>query len=108
MEKIQIFKIFEEKEGFWVPYEIAVVEDVAVRVAMIHGEFPFHVHNEGDELFIVLKGEIYIDTEERTYNLREGEGLLVKKGTRHRSRANIPSLIMLIEPKRLVTKPKFD
>ncbi|MEN3043659.1 MAG: cupin domain-containing protein [Candidatus Hydrothermales bacterium] len=108
MEKIQIFKIFEKKEEFWIPFEIATIEDVAVRVAMIQGEFPFHTHNEGDELFIVLKGEIYIDTEERTYNLKEGEGLLVKKGTRHRSRANNPSIIMLVEPKRLITKPKVD
>ncbi len=106
MEKIKIFKIFEDKEELWIPIEIANIGDVAVRVAKIQGEYPFHTHNEGDELFIVLKGEIFIDTEEGTFNLKEGEGLLVKKGTRHRSRANIPSIIMLVEPKQLITKPK--
>lgn len=108
MEKIQIFKIFEDKEEYWNPVEIAKIEDVAVRVAKIQGEFPFHTHTEGDELFIVLKGEIFVDTEGKSYNLKEGEGILVKKGVRHRSRANIPSIIMLVEPEKLVTKPKVD
>ncbi len=104
--KISIKKIFEEKEEFWVPIEIANIEDVAIRVAKIQGEYPFHTHSEGDEFFYVVKGEIFIDTEDGTINLKEGEGFLVKRGIRHRSLANIPSIILLIEPKRLITKPK--
>jgi len=105
--KISINKIIE-KIDFWSPEEIIKIGNISIRVAKIQGEYPFHVHEEGDEFFLVLKGEIFIDTEEGTINLKEGEGFMVKKGIKHRSRATIPSVIMLVEPSDVNTKGKIE
>lgn len=74
------------------------VNETALRVAKIQGEYNWHTHQKEDEFFLVLKGKIYIDTEKDSVELKENEGYLVEKGKRHRSRAKDPAWILLIEP----------
>jgi len=104
MQKISFNDIIESIKEPWEPKEIAFVSDAALRVAMIHGAYDWHIHKSEDELFFVLKGKIYIDTEQGTIELNELEGFLVKKGTRHRSRSDAPSWVLLFEPKKTKTK----
>ena len=59
----------------------------------------WHNHEETDEAFIVLKGEIHIEFETHTVRLGEGEMLVVPKGVRHKPYADQEAHVMLIEPK---------
>lgn len=44
----------------------------------------FHVHEKSDELFCVLEGAFNLETDEGLTYVKEGEIIIVPKGTRHR------------------------
>ena len=104
MEKIKLNDIVKAVEEPWQPKDVAFINDTALRIAKIEGEYHWHTHRDEDELFIVLKGTVHIDTEEDTVTLKENEAFLVKRGKRHRSRADKAAWILLVEPIRTKTK----
>jgi len=97
------FRGFDIKE-YWSPRDVAWVEDVALRLARVKGEYRWHVHDGEDEFFLVVEGCAFIDTEEGATRLEEWEGCLVKAGTRHRSRSPDGATILMIEPVRTNTR----
>jgi len=103
MKKIKLKDIIKEVKEPWQPKDIGYINNTALRVAKIKGEYNWHTHRNEDEFFLVLKGKINIDTEEGSIELKENEGFLVKIGTRHRSRAKKPAWILLIEPTKTKT-----
>ena len=106
MEKINLQKLIKEMKKPWEPQNVVLVDETALRIAKIEGAYNWHIHREEDEFFLVLKGKIFIDTEEGSIELNEMEGYLVKKGTRHRSRTEKPAWVLLIEP--IKTKRKGE
>lgn len=104
MKKVNLKDYIKEIPDPWQPRDIVYVNETALRVAKIHGAYDWHTHQNEDEFFLVLKGKIFIDTEEGSVELKENEGYLVEKGKRHRSRAEKPAWIALIEPIRTKTK----
>ncbi len=104
MEKINLRAAGRRIGGFWQPHEIALVNNTALRLAKILGAYDWHVHKSQDEFFLVVEGEVSVETEEGTVNLKEGEGCLVKRGMSHRSKSDNPATILLIEPISTVTK----
>jgi len=67
----------------WHPHQIATVDDMHVLLAKLQGEFVWHAHEKEDELFQVLKGTLYMKYRDRTEIVREGEIIVVPKGTEH-------------------------
>jgi len=104
--KISFKKLIREVKNPWQPRDILHVHQTALRVAKIEGAYDWHVHMHEDEFFLVLKGKIFIDTGKGAIELKENEGYLVKKGTRHRSRAKKAAWVLLIEP--VLTKTKGE
>ena len=104
MEKINLIELINKIKEPWEPQNIVLIDETALRIAKIEGAYNWHIHREEDEFFLVLKGKIFIDTEEDSIELNEMEGYLVKKGTRHRSRTKKPAWILLIEPIKTKTK----
>ena len=64
------FNLFSEQ---WSPKIIATLNDHHFKVAKIQGEFVSHKHEDSDEAFIVLKGEMFIESPEQTIKIQEGE-----------------------------------
>jgi len=85
-------------KGIWEPQEIGFVDGIALRIVRLEGDYKWHRHKKEDEFFLVVKGTIFIDTDEETVELKEWEGYLVKSGLRHRSRASEEAVVLLIEP----------
>ncbi|MDR0531156.1 MAG: cupin domain-containing protein [Oscillospiraceae bacterium] len=55
------------------------------RVARVANRtLPFHAHRDSDELFYVLEGGFWLETDEGRTRLDAGDMLVVPKGTRHR------------------------
>jgi mannose-6-phosphate isomerase-like protein (cupin superfamily) len=104
LAKINLKEIISETRDPWQPRDILHVDQTALRVAKIEGAYDWHVHTNEDEFFLVLKGKIYIDTDQGSIELKEHEGYLVKRGTRHRSRTKKPAWVLLIEPVQTKTK----
>ena len=68
-------------------------------VVKFQGEFPFHLHEDTDDFFLVLKGEIVMDLEDASHPVKAGEVFIVPKGVTHRPRAEQECEVLLIEPK---------
>ncbi len=73
----------------WVSIGIGEVNGspVSARV-MDNVEANFHTHDNADEFFFVLSGRVFIDTEEGSIELNEGQYHTVKSGTKHRARSD--------------------
>jgi mannose-6-phosphate isomerase-like protein (cupin superfamily) len=83
----------------WSPRVVAEVDDAYVKVAKVCGSLAWHSHENEDELFFVLKGQVRIEMEGGAVELEEGEMLVVPKGVRHNPVAENECHLMLIERK---------
>ena len=84
----------------WDPHVVAGYNGNDVMVVKVQGEFPFHVHDETDDFFLVLEGTVTLDGEDGdSVTLGPGELCVVPKGMTHRPRAETEAKILLIEPK---------
>ncbi len=86
----------------WSPRIVTTVNDYDVRVANVEGEHLWHVHDDTDEFFLVLNGELHIALREaageRTVVLPRGSVFTVPRGTEHKPSAPVPTEILLLEP----------
>ncbi|ACZ88001.1 cupin domain-containing protein [Streptosporangium roseum] len=89
-------------DALWSPRIVTRVNDYDVRVAKVEGEHIWHVHDDTDEFFLVLDGELYISLREsrgeRTVHLPKGAVFTVPKGTEHKPHAPAGAAILLFEP----------
>jgi mannose-6-phosphate isomerase-like protein (cupin superfamily) len=83
----------------WDPHVIAAYNDNDIMVVKFQGEFPFHLHEDTDDFFLVLKGEMVMDLESAAHAVKAGEIFVVPKGMTHRPRADQECEVLLIEPK---------
>ena len=96
---ISPLKIAENLTAFWSPKIVGEVDDAYLKVAKLKGTLTWHAHDEEDEMFLVLRGELIIEMEEETVTLREGEFFVVPRGVRHNPIANKECLVLLFEKK---------
>jgi quercetin dioxygenase-like cupin family protein len=89
---IQRFSINEAKDEIsqpWSPVVLAAVDDFVIRLVKFRGEFErWHAHENEDESFIVLSGEVNFQTEAGDHILKAGEGIVIPKGLRHCPKAS--------------------
>jgi len=90
----------EKLSGFtehWQPRTVAEFNGHDIMVAKVQGEFTWHKHDETDDLFFVLQGELTIELRDRSVTLRPGELFVVPKGVEHRPVAREEVHMLLIE-----------
>ena len=68
-----------------------------VRLGVLHGEFHWHHHDDEDEFFYVVEGQLLVDLEDKTIELNPGEGTMVPKTVRHRTRAPVRTVLLMFE-----------
>jgi mannose-6-phosphate isomerase-like protein (cupin superfamily) len=97
--EVAIDVVADAIEEPWKPMDIAAVNDTALRLVRLEGEFPWH-HHEQDELFLCWRGAFRIELEGREpAHLSDGELYVVPRGQRHRPVAEAgPAYALLIEP----------
>lgn len=81
----------------WSPKVVSRFNGHDVMVVKVQGEFPWHVHEETDDFFLVLSGSIRIETEQGDVALGPGELHVVPAGVRHRPVAEEEAHLLLIE-----------
>lgn len=83
----------------WSPKIIGELNGQHVKLAKVKGDFIWHHHDHEDELFMVIKGTLFMDFRDRTEVIREGEIIIVPRGVEHRPRTEDEEVqIMLFEP----------
>jgi mannose-6-phosphate isomerase-like protein (cupin superfamily) len=68
-------------------------------VVKVKGPFTWHKHEDTDDFFLVLKGELNIQLRDGNVRLGPGEMYVVPKGVEHCPVAEEEAHILLIEPK---------
>ena len=97
----QTINLAEKLAGFsdhWSPRTVAQLNDYDVMVVKVQGEFVWHKHDETDDFFLILKGQLDIQMRDRTVTLGPGEMFIVPKGVEHRPVARDEVHMLLIEP----------
>ena len=64
----------------WSPKVIAEMNDYQFKLVKVQGEFVWHDHEDTDEVFVVLAGELTIEFRDATVRLGAGEMLVVPQG----------------------------
>jgi mannose-6-phosphate isomerase-like protein (cupin superfamily) len=82
----------------WFNQTLTTVNDSVVRLGVIDGDFHWHKHDDTDEFFLVLEGELLLDFEDReTVSLKPHQGYTIPRGVVHRTRAPVRTAIVMIE-----------
>lgn len=91
----QKFGLFSEH---WSPKVVATLNDYEVKLVKVQGDFVWHRHDDTDELFLVLDGELTIQLRDRDVVLGPGQLHVVPRGVEHCPRADGEVKALLLEP----------
>lgn len=83
----------------WRPEILAEANGQELKLARLHGAFPWHRHVEEDEVFLGVQGRFKLEFRAGSVEIGPGELVVVPKGVEHRPVADEPALAMLFEPK---------
>jgi len=82
----------------WKSFDVATVNGNAVRYRVMQDVTAnWHVHDDSDELFLVMSGTAYLDTEQGTRKLVAGQMFVVPSGTRHRARVEGRATLVVVD-----------
>ncbi|MFD9825660.1 cupin domain-containing protein [Streptomyces violascens] len=102
VEPVVLSAAFSAFEALWSPRVVARVNDYDVRIAKVAGEHVWHAHDDTDEFFLVLEGELRIALRdgggEREVVLPQGTVFVVPRGTEHKPSSKAGASILLFEP----------
>jgi mannose-6-phosphate isomerase-like protein (cupin superfamily) len=95
MEVVNINKKLGLINDYWNPRIVGELNNQQVRLVKIQGEFKYHKHDNEEEMFLVIKGEITIDFKTELKKLKEGEFIIIPRGQIHRPIAEKEAHLML-------------
>ena len=96
--KVNLVEAAERLTEYWSPKTVGQLNGQLIKVVKIKGDIIFHTHANEDEMFLVLRGSIVIETSQESVKLHEGECYIVPRGIEHRPVAQEEALIALFEP----------
>ena len=97
LELIDVQKLVDVCTDKWWNQTLCKVNDAVVRLGIVEGEYHWHSHEELDEFFYVIDGNLLIDLEDRVVDLAPKQGFVVPRGVRHRTRAPSRTVILMVE-----------
>jgi mannose-6-phosphate isomerase-like protein (cupin superfamily) len=92
-EKLSLF------EGHWQPRVVGAFNGHDLMVVKFQGQFPWHKHDDTDDFFLVLKGEMIMRLRDGDVRVGPGEVFVVPQGIEHAPFAEEETHVLLIEPK---------
>jgi len=98
MSAITISEKFKKFSEHWTPKKIGELNGQQVLLAKLKGEFIWHTHDNEDELFLIQKGSLKIEFENKTVTLNEGDMYIIPKGVSHKPIAEEEVHVLLFEP----------
>ncbi len=102
IEKVNLSEKFGLFTDHWNPKIAGEVGDSYVKLVKFSGSFVWHKHEEEDEMFLVVKGEIVIKLRDGDLRLSEGEFAIIPRGVEHKPVAEAEAHVLLFEPKSVI------
>jgi mannose-6-phosphate isomerase-like protein (cupin superfamily) len=100
-EPVHLPDALDSFSQLWSPRVALRMNDYDVRIAKVAGKHVWHAHDDTDEFFLVLEGELRIDLRdgdgERQVVLRTGSAFVVPRGQQHRPTAPDGASILMFE-----------
>ena len=87
-----------EFDDHWAPRTVAEFNGHDVMVVKVKGEFVWHHHDDTDDLFLVLDGQVTIRMRDGDVELGPGELFVVPVGVEHQPCSVEGASLLLIEP----------
>jgi len=81
----------------WYNQTLCQVNGSVVRLGVFQGEYHWHKHDQDDEFFYVIEGQLLIDLQDHTVSLNPRQGYVVPKGVPHRTRALQRTVVLMVE-----------
>jgi len=102
IDKVNIAEKLALFSETWSPKIVGEINNFAVKLVKLRGEFVWHHHDHEDEMFLVIQGRLLMkirdDGGEREVWIGEGEFIIVPHGVEHLPVAEDEVHLMLIEP----------
>ena len=102
LERMDIDQMIQDCTGKWFNQTLTQVNESVVRLGIVEGEYHWHKHNNDDEFFFVLQGQLSIELEDRTIELNPNQGVTITKGVMHRPRAPKKTVMLMVETNSIV------
>ena len=101
-EKVNVEEKFQLFDEYWSPKILGEVNDSFVKIFKAKGEFVWHSHENEDEFFLVVKGQLRIKLKDNEIILNPGEFFIVPKGVEHLPYTPEEAHVLLLEPKEVL------
>ena len=98
MGKINLAEKLSTFSEHYSPRTVGQFNGHDLMVVKLKGPFVWHVHEDTDDFFLVLKGRLRIELRDRHVELGPGELFVVPQGVEHRPVADEEVHLLLIEP----------
>ncbi len=103
MDKVNLAQKFSLFTEHYRPKIVGELNDSYVKLVKLQGDFLWHHHDNEDELFFVVKGELRMKLREhgaeREVAIGPGEFIIIPRGVEHLPSADEETHVMLLEPK---------
>ena len=107
LKKINFKEKMSKFSDYWSPKVVAEMNEYQFKMVKIKDDFEWHSHDDTDEVFIVLKGDMNINFRDQVIKLSEGEMLVVPKGVEHKPYADEECEVMIVEPRGVINTGNF-
>lgn len=97
LQRIDIPQMVKDCKDKWFNQTLTRVNESVVRLGIVEGEYHWHKHDNDDEFFFVLQGQVLIDLESQTIELNPNQGVTIPKGVMHRPRAPKKTVMLMVE-----------
>ena len=96
--KINLEEKFSLFADHWRPKTVASLNEQDIKLVKVQGEFPWHIHEQEDEFFLVWKGRFRVEFRDHVMEMWPGEACLVPRGVEHRTASDKEAEILCFEP----------
>ena len=100
INKVNLLSEVDQLKEFWKLKKVADVNDHVINIIKIKGEFEMHTHENGEKLFYVLAGTLFIAfIDGNVSEINAGEFAVIPKGSQHKPYAIVETTILFFESK---------
>ena len=97
LQRMDIPQMVKECKDKWFNQTLTQINESVVRLGIVEGEYHWHKHDNDDEFFFVLEGQLLIDLEDQTIELNSNQGVTISRGVMHRPRAPKRTVMLMVE-----------